>query len=252
MDPDSPATTVLRRPSTVGGGVTSSRRWPARRTDRRRGRDRARVVSAGMDLGKMAYENIPAVQNTVDSAAGAVKDVGGSVRASARSATVRLRVRLTETASPPVGGCRTAAARAAAPHPTDGRGTRCPSPPRPQVSTAAPPAPCSCSRGRGRPTALGVHRRELTALDGLPPSSWSRFPGCARTRSGSAEVAAASPALLIGAAWCFPRAWPRLGRPRRRPRRLYAVDPSGSSPCARPGRTTLQRIVDIQSHTLVH
>ncbi|WP_122943182.1 hypothetical protein [Brachybacterium sp. EE-P12] len=37
------------------------------------------VVSAGMDLGKMAYENIPAVQNTVDSAVGAVKDVGSAI-----------------------------------------------------------------------------------------------------------------------------------------------------------------------------
>ena len=37
------------------------------------------VVSAGMDLGKMAYENIPAVQNAVDSTVGAVKDAGSAI-----------------------------------------------------------------------------------------------------------------------------------------------------------------------------
>lgn len=37
------------------------------------------VVSAGMDLGKMAYENIPAVKDAVDSTVNFAKDVGSSI-----------------------------------------------------------------------------------------------------------------------------------------------------------------------------
>lgn len=37
------------------------------------------VVSAGMDLGKMAYDNIPAVHDAVDGTVDAVKDVGGAI-----------------------------------------------------------------------------------------------------------------------------------------------------------------------------
>jgi len=37
------------------------------------------VVSAGMDLGKMAYENIPAVHDAVDGTVDAVKDVGSAI-----------------------------------------------------------------------------------------------------------------------------------------------------------------------------
>ena len=146
-------------------------------------------------------------------------------------------------------------------HPTDGRRTRCPSPPRPQPPTAAAPARCSCSRGaEDGPTALGVFTdEELTALDGLSTEQLVPLPWLSENQDlVSAEIAAGvSLRSLIARRLVLPAElladdWDDLGED---PRRLYAVDPiQGILTLRRSASavTTLQRIVDVQSHTLVH
>ena len=133
------------------------------------------------------------------------------------------------------------------------------------TATAAPDRGSACALfvlegAEDGPTALGVFTdEELTALDGLSTEQLVPLPWLSENQDlVSAEIAAGvSLRSLIARRLVLPAElladdWDDLGED---PRRLYVVDPiQGILTLRRSASavTTLQRIVDVQSHTLVH